>query len=60
MKWVAILLCIHEALRSNLGAEPAIVRRFEGYLSPSRQMSRKHFELGHDNFLPQPSQLIIH
>jgi hypothetical protein len=38
MKWVAILLCIHEAPSSTLGAETAIVRRSAGYLSPSRQM----------------------
>jgi hypothetical protein len=61
MEWLTPLICIRDIPGSNHGPETGYPDRvFVVFLEPSRQMRHSTLKLGHDHFVPNLSQFIIH
>jgi hypothetical protein len=52
VSWSALILHIREVPGSNIGPKSGYPEVLVVFLSPSRLMLEKYFQLGHDIFLP--------
>jgi hypothetical protein len=56
VRWLVFLLHIPDVPDSNLGPDTGYREVFEVFLRYSRHMPEENLKLGHNGFLPHPSQ----
>jgi hypothetical protein len=62
VEWLTLLLCIRDVPGSNLESETGYPDQgsFVVFLSSSKRIPDSPVKLGHDRFLPNPFQFIVH